>query len=86
MKPADFNLDTLIEYLKGTCKSMQEGVNSLYEGMDEDDLAMSDIEAIEEEIGNCSRCGWWVEVNEINEVDSEQVCDGCLEDGEGDED
>lgn len=74
-KPENFNIHTLIEYLQGTCNSLQAGVEQCYEGMDESDLSKEDLEAIDNEIFCCETCNWWYEICEASEEDG--VCNDC---------
>lgn len=83
MRPDDFNVHQLVEDLQGTCKTIQE---FLPEGMDEDDLTEADHAHIDQEIFNCTECGWWYEVAQSTEsADGENVCDECNPDDEEDE-
>ncbi len=76
MRPADFDIQILIEDLQGTCSTIED---HLPEGMDWNDLTTEDHEAIDNEIFLCAECGWWYEVCQSNDRDDENVCDDCNE-------
>lgn len=81
-------MDEVIEYLQGTCKSIDEALNECLD--DEEVQWMSDVENemefcgfIDERIFNCARCGWWCETGDwITDEDpnwdpSEETCTQC---------
>lgn len=74
MKPENFDIAELVADLTGTCKTIAE---FLPEGMTEDDLTPDDHEHIDQEIFECTQCGWWCEVSESNDKDGENVCNDC---------
>lgn len=37
------------------------------------------VEGVSEMIFSCECCGWWVELEEMNDDNGEQVCTECLE-------
>lgn len=75
IKPEGFDMNEVIEYLQGGCKTLSEGLEGLYE-IDEAALSKEDLEAIDQEIFNCSGCGWWFE---ISEQQDEGMCGDCYE-------
>lgn len=76
MKPTDFNIDSLIESLTGTCSSIDD---KLPEGMDWNDLTMDDHNKIDNEIFCCDQCGWWCENSDMSENEDDQICNDCHE-------
>lgn len=76
MKNENFNTQLLTEYLQGTCKSLDEGLDNLYPGMTQDDLTPEDFDEIDNEIFLCDNCGWWCE---ISEQDDNGFCLDCAE-------
>ena len=73
------NTQELIEYLQGSCKTLNEGVSDITDGVfNEDDLTKNQIEEIDNEIFCCSNCGWWCELSDQSE-DGEN-CINCVED------
>lgn len=58
MRPANFNIQELIDELQGTCSSIND---HLPEGMDDNDLTSDDHEEIDNQIFLCDTCGWWCE-------------------------
>lgn len=72
-------VDELIAYLQGSCKSLDEGCNDVFE-QDEDVLTMEQIERIDQEIFKCAGCGWWYETaEESGSDDSDLICNNCAE-------
>lgn len=70
--------DTIIEQLRGTCKSIHE--------LDDDDEALferSDFCAyIDQQIFLCTECGWWCEIDGEASADfdrDELTCRECCE-------
>lgn len=78
-KTEKFNIEELIQALQGTCKSISEILNSLYDGeTEEEDLSDEDRQAIDEEIFLCETCRWWCERCEESE-DEFGTCVSCVE-------
>lgn len=78
MKPADFNIQQLVDDLQGTCKTIEE---FLPDGMEFEDLTSEDLQFIDENIFLCEKCGWWCELSEEAESeDSDRICNECKED------
>jgi hypothetical protein len=78
-RPENFSILEVIEYLQGTCKTLQEGIQDNYPEMDESELKPDDLEELDNEIFNCTFCGWWCEIFECNDRSNEQVCDDCVD-------
>ena len=74
------DITALIEYLQGSCKSLQEGIRAISdEEFTEDDLTSADYEEIDNEIFECIECGWWHEVGDMSEDADENICIECYE-------
>lgn len=72
----------LREYLEGSCLTIEDAMNDLFE-LSEDYLSDIQIEELWEDIFKCSTCGWWYEISEESGVDeSELICNNCSEDEE----
>lgn len=76
------DLQGIIEYLQGSCKTLTEGIIAVTENDDltEDDLTAEQMQTIEDEIFLCSVCGWWYEVGEMSEAEDENICIECNND------
>lgn len=74
-------LQAIIEYLQGTCLTLQDAVETITESeYNEDDLTTEQHDFIANEIFLCDDCGWWCEVSEAAEhEDSDQICEDCAE-------
>lgn len=72
---AQRDIDGLIEYLSGTCKSIEEAQETF--GIEE--LTEDEQEQIDNEIFNCSICGWWSSIEECQDDYGEQVCTECYD-------
>ena len=75
MKPEIFDIQQIIDYLQGTCNTLNEGVTTCYPNMTEDDLTEDDHNAIDQDIFLCETCGWWCEQGDSG--DSEGNCLDC---------
>lgn len=68
------------EYLKGSCKSIGDGIEALELG---DDIDESQLEAdlLDVEVELCVACHWWHEVCDLEFVENENggMCDQCRE-------
>lgn len=71
-------MEKLIGHLQGTCISLNEGTQALFD-LDEDCLTTENSQQIDDEIFLCEECGWWYEVSEMSEREDEQVCNDCHE-------
>jgi len=80
-KPNDFDVNDLIEYLQGTCMTLDEGINDLYPDCDSMILTTDDHTAIDNEIFLCEDCDWWYEICEQSE-DEPTKCKDCAGDDE----
>ena len=55
MRPTDFDIQRLIDYIKGTCKSLDDAIYDVTDGeMTEEELTKEDHAAIDEEIFKAS--------------------------------
>ena len=78
MRAANFDINVIIDDLRGTCKSIDESVESNYPGMEYSDLTTEDFEKVDSEIFECTQCNWWCDQDECKEDESGQwVCEGC---------
>ena len=77
MKFTRENIDELIQYLQGSCNSLDEGIQTILGDYDSTDLSPENCDQIDNEIFLCTGCGWWCEVSEMSEEDDEQVCVEC---------
>lgn len=77
MKITTTQVNTLINYLQGTCMSMSESCEDL--NFSEDDLTIKQLQEIDNWIFQCSGCGWWCERGEAHDVNGEDMCDDCYE-------
>jgi len=78
------NIDEIIEYLQGSCKSLDEAVDTFYPGLDSMDLEDEHYEAIDNALFLCEECGWWCEVGDYAmdqdmEIVGENICGDCGE-------
>ena len=86
MRAPNFDVSKVIEALEGTCDTIQEALEALYPGMNEDDLTKQDWDQIDSTIFLCGECGWWYEISRnVSDSEAEPKCDECLEDEEEDE-
>lgn len=72
--------EQLIEHLKGTCKSLQEGCMDLFQ-IDDDELSDENRAQIDDEIFRCNTCDWWFECSDES-IFSEGDCNECVPDDE----
>ena len=79
MKLSDPDRYSLVEYLKGSASSIQQGLALM--DLDESDYDIDEIQLdMAEEIENCNACNWWHSVDEMNATDlGDMLCDDCLE-------
>jgi len=75
IKPEGFDIATVIETLQGSCKTIAQVLNDIYE-IDEEVLTEEDLVDIGSEIFLCNDCGWWFD---ISEMEDESVCESCYE-------
>lgn len=67
-------IETLVDYLRGTCHSLAEGCVTC--GFTEDDLTDGERAYLDEHIIQCELCSWW---EDSGEVDDNQLCDQCAD-------
>lgn len=70
MRPADFDVNKLIEALQGTCTIIDD---HLPDEMEWSDLTSEDHAEIDDQIFLCDQCGWWCEISEQNG----EICEDC---------
>lgn len=63
-RPADFDIQAVINALQGTCNILDDTVESLYPGMSWEDLTSDDHRILDMELFRCDECGWWYEISE----------------------
>lgn len=68
-------VDTANELL-GTCKSLNDVLAS--RGLIFEELSSENCQVLDDNTVLCEGCGWWIEPEELNE---NQVCGQCAEDG-----
>ena len=72
-------VNTLIEYLQGTCKSLSEACNE--HDIEHESLTQAELDELDNHIFECPVCNWWYETSEMQTADNgENVCSECLED------
>lgn len=87
-KPENFDINRLIEYLQGTCNSLDGALSDLYPNMDHMDLTSEDHDSIDNEIFLCDTCNWWCEIGdsctETENCGGVNCTDCCTEEHEDD--
>lgn len=73
---AEDRITILIDYLKGTCHSLDDACETF--GFQEDDLTPEELEQLDEEIFCCGTCDWWHESDEACGYDA-NMCESCYE-------
>jgi hypothetical protein len=72
-------IEKLIQYLQGTCMSLDEGISEILgENFTSNDLTTDEFEHIDNEIFLCEDCGWWCELIEESE-ENPRTCIDCNE-------
>jgi hypothetical protein len=69
-------MDRVAEYLRGTCKSLEEGLATEF-GEDGTDILEFDTELLrrlDDQILECQGCNWWCETGEVND---DTLCTDC---------
>lgn len=85
-RPEDFDPQKIVDCLQGTIGTIQEALDHYYPEMDEDELTTDDHQVLDNEIFECTECGWWCEVSQSTEsADGENVCDECNPEDEEEE-
>jgi hypothetical protein len=78
----------IVNELQGSCRGLWEVLQD-YQDSDQtvgnyielqDNLEF--LEFLDSHIMNCSQCGWWDTLDNIDFVDSEVICLDCLEENE----
>lgn len=90
-KISNEQIEKIIDYLQGSCKTMQDGITGITEddNLSEEDITDEQMAHIDQEIFLCTDCGWWCEISEETKSvnDSELGCRDCNPDeDEEDED
>ena len=75
IKPEGFDISEVVNSLQGTCKTLSQVLESLYE-IDEAALTEEDHGYIDNEIFQCNGCEWWYE---LSEQEDEGLCSSCYE-------
>lgn len=60
------DIERLVDYLLGSCQSIDDATNALFD-CDSEMLNERDWELINDQIFCCENCGWWYEIGEICE-------------------
>jgi len=85
IRPADFDINDVISFLQGTCKTLNEALVALYEvDGDENILTSEDHAVMDNEIFLCDTCNWWFDISEQSE-DGEK-CNDCFDTENGGDD
>lgn len=81
MRAEDFDINRVVEYLQGSCESLDSAIELLFSGTEFEDLTEEDLSTLDNAILNCPSCGWWVDSGEMGETVEgyEEVCDDCAE-------
>ncbi len=74
-KITDEQVEQIINYLRGTCNSLCNVLESMNEDWCDDDLTQAQLEHIDEEIFCCTTCDWWYEISQQSE--DGETCDEC---------
>ena len=70
-------IEELIQYLQGTCNTLDGGVQTIMgEEYDDMDMSMENHDQLDMEIFLCDDCGWWYERCEECEED-DGICEAC---------
>lgn len=67
-------IEKIIEYLEGSSLSLRMACEDLE--YDYDDLTNAELGELDEHIGCCEHCSWWVPASELDE---DAVCGDCVE-------
>lgn len=82
MRPEKFDIEEFMNYLRGSCTSLEEAGNQLY-GEDFDwisDLTQGELQQLDTEIFQCIECGWWNDKPAEENEWGEWVCTDCYDD------
>jgi len=70
-------IEYIIQSLNGTIGSLEEYEEEYTKkGYSWEELLIE----LDQQIFNCTGCGWWCDISEENIQDEEQVCEDCFED------
>lgn len=79
----DKQIDELIEYLQGSCKSLDEGVFACFDLDNTDIITQEQHSQIENVIFTCECCGWWCEAGDYADFENHtyngDICSDCGE-------
>lgn len=75
IKPDHFDIGEVLNSLQGSCNTLSDVLETLYE-IDEEALTNEDRQYIGNEIFRCDVCGWWYE---ISEQEDDNTCSDCYE-------
>lgn len=80
MRPDNFDINVIIEYLKGSTQTLYGCISDHYPNMSDDDLTLEDHEQIDNEIFWCDQCDWCYETSEANENPDGggDLCNDCF--------
>lgn len=70
-------LNAIAQDLEGTCQMLDVVVQR--HGAKYSDLKTEDFLALDDHVICCSCCGWWIDANEVGELD---ICEECSQTGE----
>lgn len=71
-------IDEVAEYLQGTCKSLEEGLEHVFgEGADVGNIDIQLLHRLDDQTMCCEGCNWWCETSELDE---DQLCGDCRDD------
>lgn len=76
MRPTDFDIQTVIDSVQGTCDTIND---HLPEGMNDMDLTLEDHNSIDNQIFQCDECGWWYEQCQNAGDADDGKCEDCVE-------
>jgi hypothetical protein len=76
MKVSKEQLSVLIDHLQGTCKGLSDACEDL--GFKYNDLTMEQLEEIDNHLFQCDHCGWWYEISEQSDLETDDnMCKDC---------
>jgi len=92
-KIPDDKMNELVEYLQGSCKSLEDGLRTVLDddGADMNSMSLEDCRELDDKIFNCEICNWWCDVGNTSskqpDDDDRLICTQCAGDqGWGEED
>lgn len=81
----DEQLNKVIEHLQGTCGTLGNSIAEVTEDDSLDDfcLTSSQLDQVDNEIFECTTCGWWCEMSEacfeFEHDHVENTCEDCCD-------